>query len=115
MDINRTARAKYLFHAHANLTLRFARTSLFDLLSSNERTGKHDVGKLICVGLHNRFWSLGQRRWGSIDSEIHVLYLLRDFKFVSKAPGGRPNKQIRRCSRLDWLANPRLADRHAFK
>ena len=40
---------------------------------------------------------------GSINREIHVLYLLRDFKLVSKAPGSRPNKQIRRRSRLDWL------------
>src|SRR5579863_1001121 len=103
MDIDSVQRPKHLFHEHANLTFRFALTFLFDLLSPQERTGKHHVGKLIGVGLHDRFWNRGRSRLGSINRKIHVLYFLRDFKFVSKATGGRPNKQIRRRARLDWL------------
>src|SRR5208337_872152 len=48
-------------------------------------------------------WRRGGSRRSIINGKIHVLYFLGDFKLISKAPGSRPNEQIRRCPRFHGL------------
>src|SRR5208282_2766319 len=103
MDIDSARRAKHLLHAHAHLVFRSTCPSVFDLLGPQERAGQHHVSRLICLGFHSGLWRRDGSRWGAINSKIHVLHFLGDFKLVSKTPGSRPNEQIRRCPRFHGL------------
>src|ERR1700722_16335936 len=103
MDIDSARRAKHLLHAHAHLVLRGTCASVFNLLSPQQRAAQHHVSRRICLGFHRGLWRRGGSRRGAINSKIHVLHFLRDFKLVGKAPGSRPDKQVRRCPRFHGL------------
>ena len=96
MDIDHTASAKHLVHAHTDLVFRCTCASVFDLLGPQESAGQHYVNRLICRAVHDGLGGRGRSRWGAVDGKIHVLHFLGDFELVRKAPGSRPNEQIRR-------------------
>src|ERR1700722_8893948 len=92
MDIDSARRAKHLLHAHAHLVFCGTCASVFNLVGPEGSPAQHHVSRLICLGFHGGLWRRRGSRWGAINSKIHVLYFLGDFKLVSKPSGSRPHE-----------------------
>src|SRR5215469_8743496 len=99
MNVHSRQSAQHLLYTYIDLTFHFAHIFLFDLLRSQERSGQHHVDKLIRNRVNYRLWR--PSGLGTVDSEIHVFYLLGNFKLISESLRSGPNEQIGCSSRLD--------------